>query len=274
MPMRLDPEIRKRLVVPLLAGMVLAVYAFGFLPLGGKSARLAGPLGQSWRQLASALGRTNATELDFVSITNQLAATRDAVAVVEAVRKQSRSRVELDASIRAQLEQPFLLVDYRYEAGQRMNALAQLARKQSVTLDPAVLAGFPEQSVDMKEPSLLWVQFAFLDGLLTSAINARVTGIQSIAAPLPWTNAPYASAGRSLVELPLQIELSGPTASVTRFLQTLPLRADEIKAAGLPESTTNKPALFIDRLVLRKQSPEKPDEVHLSLRAVGFLFSR
>lgn len=97
---------------------------------------------------------------------------------------------------------------------------------------------------------------------------------QSIAAPLPWTNAPYASAGRSLVELPLQIELSGPTASVTRFLQTLPLRADEIKAAGLPESTTNKPALFIDRLVLRKQSPEKPDEVHLSLRAVGFLFSR
>jgi hypothetical protein len=29
--------------------------------------------------------------------------------------------------------------------------------------------------------------------------------------------------------------------------------------------------LFVDRVVMRKQAPEKPDEVRLSLRAIGFV---
>lgn len=270
--MRLEPEIQKRLILPLLAGLLVLVYAFGFLPLDRKAASLAAPLEHSWRQLANALGQTNAVELDFSSITNQFNATRAALVTLEDARRQARNRVELDAAVRAQLGEPFLLVDYRYEAGRRMNALARLAKQQNVALETAVLAGFPEQSADMKEPALLWAQLNFLESVMTTAINAQVTGIQSIAAPMPQTNAPFANNGRSLVELPLQIELTGPTTNLARFLQTLPLRAEEIQAAGLPAAPTNKPALFIDRLVLRKQSPEKTDEVHLSLRAVGFVF--
>jgi len=270
--MRLEPEIRKRLILPLLAVVLVLIYAFGFLPLERESARLATPLAQSWRQLANALGKTNALELDFTGLTNQLHATQDAVAALEHARDQARRRVELDATVRTQLSQPFLLVDYRFEAGRRMIALAQLAKEKNVLLEPAVLNGFPEQSADMKEPALLWAQLTFLDCLLTTAINAKVTGIQSIAAPMPLTNAPSANNGRSLVELPLQIELTGATTNLARFLQTVPLRADEIQAAGLPAAPTNKPALFIDRFVLRKQSPDKPDEVRLSLQAVGFVF--
>jgi hypothetical protein len=45
-----------------------------------------------------------------------------------------------------------------------------------------------------------------------------------------------------------------------------------MKAASLPEVPTNKPAMFIERLTLRKQSPEKPEEVRASLRVVGFVF--
>ena len=269
--MRLDPEIRKRLILPFLAGVLALTYAFGFLPLDRKAASFAGPLEHSWRQLANAIGKTNVLQLDFAGLTNQFNATRDALAALEQARGQARSRVELDAAVRAQLSEPFLLVDYRYEAGRRMNALAQLAKQQNVVLEPAVLNGLPEQSADMREPALLWAQLTFLDSLLTTAINAKVAGIQSIGAPMPFTNAPAAN-GRSLVELPLQIELTGPTGNIARFLQTLPLRADEIHAAGLPSAPTNKPALFIDRLVLRKQSPDKPDEVRLSLHAVGFVF--
>lgn len=272
--MRFDPETRRRLILPLLAGVLGAVYLFGFVPIDRKATSLAAPLEQSWRRLATALGQTNALKLDFVSITNQLAATRDALATLEVARQQARSRVELDAALRAQLGEPFLLVDYQYEAGRRMNALARLAKEENVVLESAVLAGFPEQSADMKEPALLWAQLAFLDGLLTTAIHAKVATIHSIAAQIPLTNAPSTGNGRSLAELPLQIELTGPVANVARFLQTLPLRADEIKAAGLPAAPTNKPALFIDRLVLRKQSPEKLDEVRLSLRAVGFVFQK
>lgn len=275
--MRLDPETRYRSILPLLAGLLGAVYLFGFVPINRKAGSLAAPLDQSWRRLAAALGQTNALKLDFESITNQLKTTRAALATFEVARQQARQRVELDAALRTQLGEPFLLVDYQYEAGRRMDALARLAKQESVVLEPAVFAGFPEQSADMPEPALLWAELAFLESLLTTAINAKVATVHFIAAQMPLTNAPAASNGshgRSLAELPLQIELTGAITNVARFLQTLPLRADEIKAAGLPAAPTNKPALFLDRLVLRKQSPDKPDEVRLSLRAVGFVLQK
>lgn len=272
--MRLDPETRYRSILPLLACGLGAVYLFVFVPIDRKAGNLDAPLEKSWRQLAAALGQTNALKLDFVSITNQFNATRAALTTFEIARKQARARVELDAALREQISAPFLLVDYQYEAGRRMDALARLAKQEGVVLEPAVLVGFPEQSADMKEPALLWAELAFLDSLLTTAINAKVAAIHFIAAQMPLMNAPVANNGRSLAELPMQIELTGAIANVARFLQTLPLRADEIQAAGLPAAPTNKPALFIDRLVLRKQSPDKPDEVRVSLRAVGFVFQK
>jgi len=272
--MPLDPETRRRLILPLLAGVLGAVYLFGFIPVDRRARSLDAPLEQSWRQLTAALNQTNAVELDFVSLTNQLEETRAALAVFEQARQQARGRVELDEALRAQLAQPFLLVEYQYEAGRKMDALTRLAKKENVVLEPAALAGFPEQSAEMQEPALLWAELAFLDSLMTAAINAKVTTIHLISAKMPLTHALPANIGRSLVELPLQIELTGPVENVSRFLQTLPLRGDEIKAAGLPATPTNKPALFVDRLVLRKQTPAKLDEARLSLRAVGFVFSK
>ena len=270
--MRLDPEIRRRSIVPLLAVALLAGYLFGFVPLAHKAESLDTPLDQSWRKLVNLLGQTNATKLDFVSLTNQFSETHAAITAFELARNEARLRVELDDNLRAALNAPFQLVDYENEAGRLMGVLGRLARQQKVTLEFAALAGFPAQTADMKEPSLLWAELAFIDGLLTTAINAQVTTIHFVAAPSPLTNAPPTNSIRSLIELPIQVELTGPVANIGKFLQTLPLRAAEIKAAGLPEAPTNKPALFLDRLVVRKQSPEKPDEVRVSLRAVGFVF--
>jgi hypothetical protein len=270
--MRLDPETRHRSILPLLAGGLGAVYLFVFVPLDRKAASLDAPLTQSWRQLAAALGQTNALVLDFVSLTNHYNETRAALAAFEKDRQQARARVELDDDLCVRLGLPFLLVEYKNEAGRRMDALTRLAKQENVVLEPAVLAGFPEQSSDMREPALLWAELAFLDCMLTTAIHAKVTTIHFVAAQMPLTNTAPANTGHSLVGLPMQIELTGPAPNVARFLQTLPLRGDEIKAAGLPEAPTNKPALFMDRLVLRKKSPQKPDEIRVSLRAVGFVF--
>jgi hypothetical protein len=272
--MRLDPETRYRSILPLLAGVMGAVYLFVFLPIDRKARSLETPLEQSWRQLADALGQTNAFKLDFASITNQFNATRAGLTAFEIARKQARARVELDPGLREQLSAPFVLAYYQYEAGRKMDALARHAKEGGVVLEPAVLVGFPELSADIKEPALLWAELAFLDSLLTTAINAKVAAIHFISAQIPLTNAPTANHDRLVTELPMQIELTGAIPNVARFLQTLPLRADEIQAAGLPAAPTNKPALFIDRLVLRKQSPDKPDEVRLSLRAVGFVFHK
>ena len=85
------------------------------------------------------------------------------------------------------------------------------------------------------------------------------------------TNAPPTNSLERLAEIPLQLEFVSTAGSLGRLLQSLPLRAEEIRAAGLPEVSTNKPALYIDRLVVQKQSAEKTDEVHVWLRAVGFV---
>ena len=171
--------------------------------------------------------------------------------------------------------EPFLLVEYQNEAGRRMDELARLAKQENVVLEPAVLAGFPEQSADMKEPALLWAELAFLDSLLTTAINAKVTTIHFMAAQMPLTNAPSPTNGRSLAELP-DADRIDRAASPTSPGSCRPCRCGPTKSRppGLPAAPTNKPALFIDRLVLRKQSPDKPDEVRVSLRAVGFVFPK
>jgi hypothetical protein len=140
-----------------------------------------------------------------------------------------------------------------------------------VLIEPAVFTGFPQQTAEVEEPELLWAELEFIDDLLTSAINCHVGAIHSLTTP-PLTNAPPTNGIRSLAKLPVQLEFSGPATNVTRFLRSLPLRGDELKAAGLPDAPTNKPALFVDRLILRRQSPDKPDDVRVSLRAVGFVF--
>jgi len=52
------------------------------------------------------------------------------------------------------------------------------------------------------------------------------------------------------------------------------MRGDELRAAGFPEAPPEKPPLFIDRLIIKKQSPEKPDEVRVFLRLVAFRHAR
>jgi len=270
--MRAAQEIRRRCIIPLFGVGLAAVYLLVFAPLNRQAKSLDAPLEQAWRKLAAALGPTNAIRLDFVAITNQLFETRHAIITLETVRKQAQTRVQLEDELRARMSEEFQLVEYDNEVGRRVDELAQSAKQKKVTIEPDVFNGFPRATADLKEPELLWAELAFIGDLLTSAINAEVTAIHSLAAPLLLTNAPATNGVRTLAELPVQLELSGQATNVMRFLQSLPLRGNELKAAGLPEATTNKPALFIDRMVLRKQTPEKPDEVRLSLRAVGFVF--
>jgi len=266
------PETRRRSIIPLLGVGLVVGYLFVFTPLSRKAEGFDLPLEQSWRELAGILGHSNATHLDFVAITNQLAETRHAIAALETARKRAQRRVELGESLRARMNETFQLVEFDIESGWRVSDLSRLAKKQKVAIEPAVFAGFPQQTAEVREPALLWAELEIIDCLLTSAINCQVAAIHSLSAPLLLTNAPPTNGVRTLVELPVQLELSGPAPNVGRFLQSLPLRADELKAAGLPEAPTNKPALFVDRLVLHKESPDKLDDIRVSLRAVGFVF--
>ena len=165
----------------------------------------------------------------------------------------------------------FALVEYENERSKQLEELGNLAKQAQVAVEPAVFASFPGHTADVKQPSLLWAALSLTDTLLLTALQCKVTAIHSLEVPPVLTNSPPTNSTERLAEIPLQLEFTASAASAVRLLQCLPLRADEIRAAALPEAPADKPPLFVERLVVQKQSADKPDEVHVWLRAVGYV---
>jgi hypothetical protein len=266
-------EYRRRSIVPL-AGLALAAYyVFAFLPLARRAQRLDEPLQKAWQKLSVSLdpSETNAAAIDFLRITNQINETHQALTILDKAKQQATARLQLPAPLRAKMNATFQLVEYQNARSMELDELSSLAKQQKVTVEPAVFDGFPEHTADVRQPALLWPALAAIDGLLRTAFQCKVTAIHSLEVPLALTNAPPTNSLERLREIPLEIEFTASAANATRLLQCLPLRPDEIRAAGWPEPPADKPVLFVDRLVIRKQTPEKPDEVRISLRAVEFV---
>lgn len=256
-----------------LAALVLVVaYILVLLPLGKQAEKLQGPLDKAWQSLAVALGSTNRPDIDFGGITNQLVASQQALAELERARTKAAARTELSAAVYERMNGPFQLVDYENERGRQQDDLRKLAAQHRVTLAPAALDGFPTHSTAVTQPTLLWAELAVVEGLLTTAIHCKISVIHSLTAPPVLAPPLPLPDGRTLAEVPVQIEFTAAAPAMARFLQSLPLRTAEMKAVGLPDVKINKPALFIDRLLLRKQNSEQLEELRVSLRVVGFVF--
>jgi hypothetical protein len=267
-------QYRRRGLVPLLALGILLYYFLVFLPLQRRAQSLDEPLRDNWEALCASLGRTNATALDFHFISNQLSATRADLHILQEAKKKAAAQLQLAPSLQARMDAPFQLVEYQNERDKELDEIASLASQQKVTIAPDVYAGFPEHTVDVKQPRLLWAALSMIDGLLKTALQCKLTAIQSLDAPLGLTNPPPANASGAVAELPLQLEFTGSAQNVARFLQALPLRAQEMSAAGLADAPPGKPPLFIERFVLRKQSPDKPDALQVFLRVAGFVLRK
>lgn len=257
-------------LLPLLVLGLGAYYLLVYLPISKKSQSLEEPLQKAWKKLALSLDQTNATAIDFAHITNQLAETRQALRLLEDAKQKTATRLELGPALRAKMNAPFQLVDYENERSKQMDDLARLAKQQQVSVDPQVFASFPEHTADVRQPTLLWPSLSFVNELLIAALRSHVAMIHSLEVPPTLTNSPPAD-DSPLTEISLRLEITGSSTSVATLLQSLPLRADEIKTAGLPEAPPDKAPLFLDRLVIKKQGPDKPDEVRVALSAVGFV---
>jgi hypothetical protein len=264
-------ELKRRSILPFAGVALVLYYCLLFLPLSKHAQSFDEPLQKAWQKLACSLDQTNATSLDFQRITNQLNETRQSLALMEGAKKNAAARLELPVELRSKMSAQFQLVDYQNERSKQMDELEKKAKQAQVTLDFEVFAGFPEHTADLKEPSLLWPALALTRDVLETALRCKVSAIHSIEVALPLTNSPaFEMAGR-WAEIPVQIELTSSGENALKLLQSLPLRAQEIKAAGLPEAEPQKAPLFLDRLIIRKQSPEKVDEVRVWLRTIGFV---
>ena len=264
-------EYQRRCVVPFACVALAAYYIFGFMPLSRKAHNLDTPLEREWRTLSASLEQTNSLTIDFLHITNQLAETRQALVILENARQKAAPRLESGPVVRAKMNGPFELVDYENERSKEVDELIRLAKQKEVTVEPAVYFGFPEHTAEIRQPRLLWPALAMADGLIRTAIQCKVAAIHSLAVPVTLTNFPSANGTERLAQIYLQVELTGPVPSIGKVLQSLPLRGDELRTAGLVEAPPDKPALFIDRLIIKKQTPEKPEEVRVWMRLVGFV---
>jgi hypothetical protein len=258
-----------------LSGLGLLLYFVGvYRPLSRRAASLDKPLLEYWRDLAALTYQTNGFNgEELPRIEEALRQVQTSLAALARADKASRALLELDPSVKAKLKEPFQLIDFQNERQLALEELGRQAGQQKVTLAPAVAAGFPEYTTDRQQPSLLWAQLAFLRHTLASAIACKVGTIASVKVPpVVFHSSPTNSHQEFLAEMPLQVSLTGSGPAVARFLQCLPLRADEIKARGLPAVSPEKPGVFIDQIFLRKGSKDKPDEVRLDLTVCGFAY--
>jgi hypothetical protein len=265
-------EYQRRSLIPLAGLVLLGYYALFYLPLARRAASLDEPLQKNWRKLAASIDQTNATTLDLTRLTNQLNETREALALVENTKKEAALRLELSVPLKAKMAAPFQLVDYQNERSKEKDELDKQAKDLKIAVDPGVFAGFPEHTIDTADPALLWPALALTQDLLGTALRCKVKSIHSLEVPLASTNSPGSEAYGRWDQIPLQIEFTASADSATQFIQSLPLRAEELRAAGLPVGSPDKSPLFIDRLIIKKQSPGATDEVRVWLQAVGFVF--
>ena len=264
-------EYRRLTILPVSAVALAAFYLFFYLPLDRRSKNLDSPLQSAWTKLAASLDQTNPPALDFAHITNQLNQTRQALAILESTKQKASARLELGPAVRAKMNTVFQLVDFENDRNKQMDELMKAATNHQAKIEPPVLAGFPEHTADVKQPSLLWAELALVDGLLSTALQCKVSVIHELGLPLALTNAPGPNSAGELISIPVQVEFTAPVASVNTLLHSLPMRAEEMHAAGLPDAPVDKPPLFVDRLIVRKQAPEKTDEVRVWLRVLGFV---
>ena len=264
-------ENQRRALVPIAALVLAAYYIVVLVPLSHRVKRLDEPVRKAWQQLSRSLDLTNTSAIDFLHITNQLNETRQDLQILEQAKKDAAARLQLDPALRARLNALFVFDEYDNERDNQRNDLANLAKQAQVALDPTVVASYPEYTFDVKKSSYLWAALLFTDSLLRTAVGCKVTAIQALDVPPVLTNWPPINSTERLVEFPLHLEFTSSATNVGKLLQCLPLRGDEARAAGWTNTSPNKPVLFIDRLVVQKQSPEKLDEVHVWLRVLGFV---
>ncbi len=264
-------EIRRRSILPL-AGFVVAVYYFVvFVPVAHRAQSVDVPLKRAWQRLAASLEQTNATALDFSQITNQLSVTRHQLALLEETRKKASAHLELLPELRAKLSAPFQLIDYQNERSKQIDDLDSQTKQGKISVDPVVYAGFPEHTADMPEPELLWAALSMTTDLLDITVRCKVAAIHSLEVGVALTNSVTPEIAHRWAEIALQLEFTAPAENAMRVVQSLPLKAEEIRAAGWPPPARSKAPLFIDRLIMRKEVPERLDEVRVWVRATGFV---
>lgn len=185
-------------------------------------------------------------------------------------RKLIDDRIALPTNVAERLRGVWQLYDFQNERQVVAEQLLASAGAAKVALGAGVTNGLPQYSAEMGNPSLLWPRLFLSEQALLSAFQCRVAEVRALR-QLPSPTSFESPEAPAYVELPLHLELVGSVEPIIKFLACLPLRGEAFDAVGLPMVLTNKPSLFINRILVRKAAPLPPDLVRLELGISGFV---
>jgi hypothetical protein len=256
---------RRAQTIMLLAGLGLCLYFLVvYQPLSRRAAALDQPLLDLWNDLAQASTHVTAPDdTQLPKLDTALQSVQNARDLLERTRHALANRIRPAPELTQHINGSFQLIEFQNERQLATEQLWRLARQKKVQLDPKLAGGFPEYFADRRQPALLWVQLRLLQDVLSLAIASEVSLIHSVSSPPVHVHSSEPGRPDHLADVPVQIDLVGNATAVQRFLESLPLRTDEILARGLPEAAPDKPAYFIDQLIIRKESRDKVDEVRI-----------
>jgi hypothetical protein len=257
----------------LLAGLGLCLFFLAvYRPLSRRAAALDDPLLKTWQELTQASAQvTSPDRTQLPKIDAALQSVQDARALLERGQRTLVARIKPAPQLSERINSPFQLIEFQNERQLATEQLWRLARQKKVHLEPNLAGGFPEYFADRSQPALLWAQLRLLQDVLNAAVSSEVSRVESVLSPEVEVHAPEPGHPDQLADVPVEVELVGSATAVLRFLEAIPLRAEEITARGLPEAAPGKPAYFIDRLFIRKEARDKADEVRLRAVIRGFV---
>ncbi|HON07324.1 MAG TPA: hypothetical protein PLW02_04390 [Verrucomicrobiota bacterium] len=255
----------------LLICVVLGIYTFAvYLPLNRWVKSFDNPIEQNLNVLNKKFPLTvDKNGIDISPLEKNIKDYEEIEARLDALKITVEKQIAFSPQVVAKLKQPFQLVEYQNERQLCQEELQAAASKNLVTIYPGVLANYPEYSSDMKNPELLWAYLSMVHNSLLSAINSRITSINSLTIRAVKTIA-YDDKTNSLpTELHFRLTISGNSQSVSKFITLLPAKYNpEVKDASLG---MDKPELYIDRILIKKDGIEDTDNVMAELRICGFV---
>lgn len=269
---RRQPHPIRPAALTLLLLLVLATLFFGWLrPMVQQSVTLNESLTNVWHHVLL----TNRIFVACAGVTpDNVEARREAMNRTQDeigdARKLIDARIALPTNVIERLASVWQLHDYQNEVQIAADQVSAAARAAQVTFAPGVTNGLPQYAAEMGNPRLLWPRLFLSTQVLLTAVQCQVSEVRALR-QLPSPENPDPGQAAAYVELPVHLEVTGPVDSLVRFLACLPLRGEAFGAVGLPAVLTNKPSLFVNRILARKTAPDAPEFVNLELGISGFV---
>lgn len=252
--------------------LILAYFLFVYRPLNARTKEKDSLLRQTWSRLETIHRKQQAPDRsDFNPISQSL---KQLAPNMEGVKRALLSRIEIDEFYREksmEKSMEFQLVDYQNHRQEVIESLDKLTQARQSRIPSSVFEALPAHHSDLPEPNYLWVELALTQHLLQSMIYADVESISKLS--VQRQSAPSADAGQlsPLIPVVSEVRFVCESGSLFRLLIMLPLRAEEIQKELAIDFPPNKPSLYVDQILIQKNSTERPTRVAVWMKIVGFI---